>query len=86
MDIHSSGGGIYYTVGCVRQAHVDQLASFSDRLSAMMRCGTTTVEAKTGYGLDLESEVKMLRAIERVRKEHPISVSVTYCGAHAVPK
>ena len=87
MDIHFSGGGIYYTVGCVCQAHVDQLASsFSDRLSAMMHCGTTTVEAKTGYGLDLESEVKMLRAIERVRKEHPISVSVTYCGAHAVPK
>ena len=70
------------------QAHVDQLASsISDRdLSAMMHCGTTTVEAKTGYGLDLESEVKMLRAIERVRKEHPISVLVTYCGVHAVPK
>ena len=87
MDIHSSGGGIYSTVCCVHQAHVDWLASFfSDRLSAMMHCGTTTVEAKTGYELDLKSEVKMLRAIERVRKEHPISVSVTYCGAHTVPK
>ena len=87
MDIHSSGGGIYSTVCCVHQAHVDWLASFfSDRLSAMMHCGTTTVEAKTGYEFDLKSEVKMLRVIERVRKEHPISVSVTYCGAHAVPK
>ena len=87
MDIHSSGGGIYYTVSCVHQAGLDQLASsFSKRLSAMMQCGTTTVEAKTGYGLDLDSEVKMLRAIEKVRKEHKMSVSVTYCGAHAVPK
>ena len=87
MDIHASGGGIYYTVSCVHKAGLDQLAaSFSKRLSAMMKCGTTTVEAKTGYGLDLDSEVKMLRAIEIVRKEHKMSVSVTYCGAHAVPK
>lgn len=87
MDIHSSGGGIYYTVNCVHQASVEQLSSsLSTRLSAMLRCGTTTVEAKTGYGLDLENEVKMLRAIEKTRKEHPMSVSVTYCGAHAVPK
>lgn len=87
MDIHSKGGGIHYTVNCVRQASVKELSSsLSSRLSAMLCCGTTTVEAKSGYGLDLESEVKMLRVIEEVRKEHPVSVSMTYCGAHAVPK
>ena len=75
MDIHSSGGGIYYTVSCVHQAGLDQLAlSYSKRLSAMMQCGTSTVEAKTGYGLDLDGEVKMLRAIEKV---HKMSVSIT---------
>ena len=48
MDIHASGGGIYYTVSCVHKAGLDQLAaSFSNRLSAMMKCGTTrTVEPK----------------------------------------
>ena len=80
MDIHSSGGGIYYTVSCVHQAGLDQLAlSFSKRLSTMMQCGTTTVEAKTGYGLDLDSEVKMLRAIEKVRKEQRLIVTLSAC-------
>lgn len=87
MDIHAKGGGIHYTVNCVHQATPDQLfSSLSQRLSAMLRCGTTLVEAKSGYGLDLENELKMLRVIERAKKEHPISVSSTYCGAHAVPK
>ena len=87
MDIHAKGGGIHYTVSCVHQATPDQLfSSLSQRLSAMLQLGTTLVEAKSGYGLDLENELKMLRAIERAKKEHPISVSSTYCGAHAVPK
>lgn len=52
----------------------------------MLRYGTTTVECKSGYGLDTDSEVKMLRVIERARKEVPIEISSTFCGAHAVPK
>lgn len=87
MDIHAKGGGIHFTVDCVRQASVDQLyISLSERLSAMLRCGTTLVEAKSGYGLDFDNEYKMLEVIERAKREHPISISTTYCGAHAVPK
>ncbi|XP_041379330.1 LOW QUALITY PROTEIN: probable imidazolonepropionase [Gigantopelta aegis] len=87
MDIHQQGGGIHYTVNCVRQASPDQLyASLIDRLSAMLRCGTTVVEAKSGYGLDTTTEIKMLQVLNRARQEHPISLSITYCGAHAVPK
>ena len=73
MDIHAQGGGIHYTVNRVRQATPDDLYhSLVPRLSSMMRYGTTTAEAKTGYGLDLESEVKVLRVLERARGEHPI--------------
>ena len=87
MDIHAKGGGIHYTVNCVRQATAEQLYSSLDkRLSTMLCCGSTLVEAKSGYGLDLESELKMLRVIERAKREHTVSVSSTYCGAHAVPK
>ena len=87
MDIHAKGGGIHYTVNCVRQATAEQLyTSLECRLSAMLHCGTTVVEAKSGYGLDLENELKMLRVIERAKKEHVMTVSSTYCGAHAVPK
>ena len=87
MDIHAQGGGIHYTVNHVHQATPDDLYhSLVPRLSSMMRYGTTTAEAKTGYGLDLESEVKMLRVLERARGEHPMTLSVTYCGAHAVPR
>ena len=87
MDIHAKGGGIHFTVDRVRQASFDEIyASLSERLSAMLRCGTTLVEAKSGYGLNFESEYKMLEVIEKAKREHPISLSTTYCGAHAVPK
>ena len=87
MDIHAKGGGIHYTVNCVRQATPEQLyASLDCRLSAMLACGTTVVEAKSGYGLTLEHELKMLNVIERAKKDHAMTVSSTYCGAHAIPK
>ena len=76
MDIHAKGGGIHFTVDCVHQASVDQLySSLSERLSAMLCCGTTLIEAKSGYGLDFENEYKMLEVIEKAKKEHPVSVS-----------
>lgn len=87
MDIHAKGGGIHYTVNCVRQATAEQLyESLKNRMSSMLRCGTTVVEAKSGYGLDLDNELKMLRVIERAKREHLMTISSTYCGAHAVPK
>ncbi|EEC16766.1 imidazolonepropionase, putative [Ixodes scapularis] len=52
----------------------------------MLRSGTTLVEAKSGYGLDLESEVKLLRVIDEARARTPIEISSTYCGGHAVPR
>ena len=48
--------------------------------------GTTTAECKSGYGLDVQNEVKMLRGLEKAKKELPIEISSTFCGAHSVPK
>ncbi|XP_048213946.1 probable imidazolonepropionase [Perognathus longimembris pacificus] len=87
MEIHRAGGGIHFTVERTRQASEEELfGSLQQRLQCMARAGTTLVECKSGYGLDLQTELKMLRVIERARRELPIGVSATYCGAHAVPK
>ena len=87
MDIHKAGGGIGFTVECVRKASEEELyTSLRKRLLRMLRSGTTLVEAKSGYGLEVESEMKMLRVIERTKKELPIEISSTFCGAHSVPK
>ncbi|XP_053260967.1 probable imidazolonepropionase [Podarcis raffonei] len=87
MDIHQAGGGIHFTVEHTRNASEDELfSSFRHRLLRMLRAGSTLVECKSGYGLNLETEVKMLRVIERARRELDIGISSTYCGAHSVPK
>ena len=87
MDIHSRGGGIGYTVKCTCQASEEELySSLRSRLDYMLKSGTTLVEAKSGYGLDRENEVKMLRVIERARREHAIGISSTFCGAHSIPR
>ncbi|XP_015780717.1 PREDICTED: probable imidazolonepropionase [Acropora digitifera] len=87
MDVHNAGGGIGYTVEHVRKASEEELySSLRERLLRMLRTGTTLVEAKSGYGLDTESEMKMLRVIERAKKDLPIEISSTFCGAHSVPK
>lgn len=87
MDVHKAGGGINFTVQHVHKATEEELyLSLKERLDRMLKCGTTAVEAKSGYGLDAENEIKMLRAIERAKKEHPIDISCTFCGAHSVPK
>jgi len=87
MDIHKMGGGIGYTVKCVHQSTEEELYNLLRvRLTRMIRLGTTLVEAKSGYGLNLENELKMLRVINRAVNEHPIDIVSTYLGAHSVPK
>ncbi|XP_069692895.1 probable imidazolonepropionase [Periplaneta americana] len=87
LDIHEAGGGIYSTVENTSSCNEDDLyESLKVRLFNMMAAGTTTVECKSGYGLTTEAELKLLRVLHRAKKELPIEISVTYCGAHAVPK
>lgn len=87
MDVHRAGGGIHFTVEHTRAAKPSELlASLKNRLNRMLRAGTTLVECKSGYGLELETELKMLEVIEKARSTLPINISSTYCGAHAVPK
>jgi len=86
LDILKAGGGILSSVKKVRAASEEELFSFSrGLLAATLQYGTTTIEIKSGYGLDTETELKMLRVIERLGKETPQSVVATFMGAHAVP-
>ena len=85
-DIAKAGGGIASTVKAVRAASETQLIQETlPRLEALMAEGVTTVEIKSGYGLDLETELKMLRAIRALPKHAPLDISATFIGAHAVP-
>ena len=89
MEVHKAGGGIMFTVDHVRKATEDQLyEDLKSYLQKMIEAGTTTVEVKSGYGLDNDTEIKMLKVIQRARDdpEVHINISTTYCGAHAVPK
>lgn len=87
MDVHRAGGGIHFTVEHTRAAEAPELgAALTGRLTRMQRAGTTLVECKSGYGLELHAELKMLEVIEEARRTAPINISSTYCGAHAVPK
>ena len=86
QEILSEGGGILRTVEAVREASDEALvANLTAQLDAMLAHGTTTAEVKTGYGLDTETEVRMLDAIARAADGHPIDVVATFMGAHAVP-
>jgi imidazolonepropionase len=85
-EIAAQGGGIVSTVAATRAAsEADLVAAARPRLREMLACGTTTVEIKSGYGLDLESELKMLRAIGALARELPIDVVPTFMGAHEIP-
>ena len=85
-QIAAEGGGIVSSVRATCDATEDQLAADTRRrLDEMLRCGTTTCEAKSGYGLTTESELKMLRVIERLSREHAIEISPTFMGAHEIP-
>lgn len=86
MDVHKMGGGINFTVRHTQQASEGALySSLTARLRQMVTSGTTLVECKSGYGLDLENEMKMLRVLDQARRREKIDISSTYCGAHAVP-
>ncbi len=86
MEIMAAGGGIVSTMRAVREADVDALvAETRQRLDAMLALGTTTVEVKTGYGLSVEAELKLLEAIARLDQTHPATLVPTFLGAHAVP-
>ena len=87
MDILKKGGGIFYTVEQTRKATHDQLIKEStSRLNTMLAHGTTTCEAKSGYGLDTASERKILTIQKELNETHPIDVLSTFLGAHAVPQ
>lgn len=86
LEILANGGGIISTVRHTREASVEELVDQSrKRLDKMLACGTTTCEIKTGYGLDTETELKMLRVIEELDKTHAIDIVPTVLAAHAVP-
>ena len=87
LDILKAGGGILSSVRSVRAASEDELFRFSRKLlETTLHYGTTTMEIKSGYGLDMESELKMLRVIGRLGREMPQSVVPTFMGAHAIPE
>ncbi|BBO88617.1 imidazolonepropionase [Desulfosarcina ovata] len=85
-QIAEAGGGIVSTVTAVRKASEDALYRYSaKRLMAMQAEGVTTVEVKSGYGLDTASELKMLRVARRLEETLPTTVVATFLGAHALP-
>lgn len=86
LDILAAGGGIISTVRNTRAVTEEQLIDAAlGRLDKMLACGTTVCEIKTGYGLDTETEMKMLRVIEALDKQHSIKIVPTFLAAHAVP-
>ncbi len=87
LDILKKGGGLFHTVHQTRNAPVDLLLSESKkRLDTMLTYGTTTCEAKSGYGLDTKTELKILHVQERLTRQHPVEIVSTFLGAHAVPQ
>ncbi len=86
QEIASRGGGILSTVQHVRNTQKKDLKKFARKyLNSLLRSGTTTVEIKSGYGLDADNEIKMLEAITELNEEEVISIIPTFLGAHAVP-
>lgn len=85
-EIARRGGGIINSALKLRQTSEDALfQSASARLDELIRMGTGAIEVKSGYGLDLESELKMLRVIQRLKEHFPIPIKATFLGAHALP-
>ncbi|MDV7766665.1 imidazolonepropionase [Peribacillus sp. CSMR9] len=87
MDIMNGGGGIHATTRMTREASEEELMEQTTRrLDSFLAHGVTTVEGKSGYGMNLETELKQLRVMKKLQEEHPIDLVPTFMGAHAVPK
>lgn len=87
LDILRAGGGILSTVRATREASEEELFEKSRAfLDEMLAQGVTTAELKSGYGLDMETELKQLRVIKRLNEAHPMDAVATYLGAHAIPE
>ncbi|MCP1490174.1 imidazolonepropionase [Peribacillus frigoritolerans] len=87
MDIMNAGGGIHATTRMTREASEEELMEQTKRrLDSFLAHGVTTVEGKSGYGMNLETELKQLRVMKKLQEEHPIDLVPTFMGAHAVPK
>lgn len=86
-QLAKAGGGIWSTVEKTRAASEEQLFELAKkRLDWFVKCGTTTIEAKSGYGLTIEDESKILRVTRRLNEQTPLRVVPTFLGAHAVPR
>ena len=86
-QIAKAGGGIWSTVQKTRAAsELDLLTQAKKHANWFLSCGTTTVEAKSGYGLTVEGELKLLRVMRRLKEEVPLEIVPTFLGAHAVPR
>lgn len=86
QEIAAKGGGIKSTVDKTRRASKEELTAIGRKnLDSMLSLGTTTVEAKTGYGLSTKDEIKMLEALEALGREHPLDIIPTFLGAHEIP-
>ncbi|SHK47926.1 imidazolonepropionase [Paramaledivibacter caminithermalis] len=87
MEIMNRGGGIINSVKGTKEASKEELIKLGKkRLNSMLSFGVTTVEGKSGYGLDFETEIKQLEVMEELDKIHPLDIVKTFLGAHAVPK
>lgn len=85
-EIAAAGGGILATMASTRDADEDELFDLAaGRVWRMIRTGTTTLEVKSGYGLDLETELRQLRVARRIGEALPVTVRTTFLGAHSVP-
>ncbi|MBS4210221.1 imidazolonepropionase [Bacillus sp. FJAT-50079] len=86
MEIMNAGGGIHATTRMTREASEEDLfMQASRRLDSFLQHGVTTVEGKSGYGMNLETELKQLRVMKKLQESHPIDLVSTFMGAHAVP-
>jgi imidazolonepropionase len=87
MDIMNAGGGIHATTRMTREATEEELIEQTTRrLDSFLAHGVTTVEGKSGYGMNLDTELKQLRVMKKLQQQHPIDLVPTFMGAHAVPK
>lgn len=86
MDIMNAGGGIHATTRMTREATEEELIEQTTRrLDSFLSHGVTTVEGKSGYGMNLETELKQLRVMKKLQEKHMIDIVPTFMGAHAVP-